>query len=582
MRLISFLFAATGRRTLSSICLPACLLIGPVLLLLFPALPFANDMLCDEWYVFGLFHNLPEAVRWWAGHRQPGRFAEILPGFVFTQLLPGTYSDYALFLLFFGLSQVLIFKSVEILFCKSRAALATIFFSCSPVVVALYAVTYDGPVVTYIALSLFGVSRAVAARSARPCLAWMLLSGFGWGAAINAHLAAASFGAFAYLFFAARVLLNQAVSFRSRVYLIVEAAIVVVLGVTLLHLFLAALAALVFKASPWLVLNQEFQAATIFVKEKNSSDWYAHWYLRDAKVGWFFLGLAMAAVQLFNCLRKLQLPQAWTNSDRYTLAIATSFIVSFGLWVVFEMAGGIFLQYETYYIMMWPFLTLTIFSGDLGWDGDRRFALVPLFLIACLLCLVPGVAGLWRFSREAHAATSVVIATGAVLLCVVALNTRWQVGRTLVAAGILLLLALVGLVTRPYEGYAIWSIKGNQARHSYARLHAGIEFTLRLTKDSRRRPVIWTNEHEISDGAGFVDSFLYCDVNRDFPEVDPEDMPVTGGFVVALARPANVTKEIDAAARSLNLDLKTVGSMMLTDERGPYDIVVMSVTAAPH
>jgi hypothetical protein len=581
MRLMSFPFAATSRRTPSSIYLPACLLIGPVLLLLFPALPFANDKLCDEWYVFGLFHNLPEAVRWWPGQRQTGRFAEILPGFVFTRLLPGTYSDYAQFLLFFGLSQVLIFKSAETLFCKSRAALATIFFSCSPLVVALYAVTCDGPVVTYISLSLFGVSRAVAARSARSCLAWMLLSGLGWGAAINAHLAAASFGVSAYLFFAARLLLNQTISFRSRVHLIAKAAVVVVLGVSLLHLFLAALAALVFKASPWIVLNQEFQAATIFAKEKISSDWYAHWYLRDAKMGWFSLGLAMAAVQFFSCLRKLQLPQAWTNSDRSTLAIATSFVASFGLWVVFEMTGGIFLQYETYYIMMWPFLTLTLFSGDLGWDGERRFALVPLYLIACLLCLVPGVAGLWRFSREAHAGTSVIIAAGVVALCVMVLNTRWQVGRTLVAAGILSLLALVGLVTRPYEGYAIWSSKGGEARRSYARLHAGIEFTLRLTKASRQRPVIWTNEHETSDGAGFVDSFLYCDVNRDFPEVDPEDMPIAGDFVVALARPETLTTQLEAAARRLSVSLKTVGTMMLRDERGPYDIVVMSVTAAP-
>jgi hypothetical protein len=576
MKRIAFFLSAVGRPPLSALYFSGCLLIGPVLLIVFPGLPFANDSLCDEWYVFGLFHHLPEAARWWSDYRQPGRFAQILPGFLLTRVLPGTYSDYAQFLLFFELSTIFIFKALEALFSTRRAALAAIFFSTSPLVVALYGVTVDAPIITYETLSLFAVARALTARSSRSCLGWMLLSGLGWGAALNAHLASASFGAFSYLFFAVRVLLKRNLSLRSKASLIGTAAVVVTLGVILLHVFLAMVAALMFNASPSIILNQYYEATRVFAIDKNSY-WISMKYFRDSKVGFFLLGLAVAGIYLFDLLRKARLLQEWTSSDRHTFAIAVTFIVSFGLWFAFDMLGAVFLQVDSYYVMMWPFLTLTIFAGDLGWDGHRQFFLVLFFAIACLLCLAPSLPDDLKFSRTALAQIATVVAIGATLLGGLTLKVKSQPGRTMLVGGFLSFLAFTGFITRPWEGGALWLNDGKDARRTYARLHAGLDFTLGLIKESPREPVVWTNENETPDGTGFEGSFLYCE-GKEFPEVDLQHRPASGDFVVALARPQNLDDRLEAAARTLKIVLKVVDTMTLKDDRGPYRIVVLSVT----
>jgi hypothetical protein len=555
-----------------------CMLIGPLLLILFPQGSFLNDNHCDAWYVFGLFHNLPEMVKWWPNDRQTGRFAEILPGFLLTRLLPGVYSDYAHFLCFFTLSAYLIFKTVEAFFSRPRAALATIFFCFSPFIIGTYGVTYDSPVITYEIVSLFGVARALTTLNPRYRLGWMLLSGLGWGAAMNAHLASSLFGAYSYLFFALRVFLERSVSLRSRISIVAAAAVFVLVGVILLNLSLGLLAALVFKTSPWIVFNQVYVAARIFAQETNQ--WIPSWYSQGANTGMYLLGLATACVCFIYYLQRARHERQSTVAERHTLAITLSFVLSFGVWFVYDMLGGVFLQYEYYFILMWPFLTLTIFAGDIGWDAESQFRFVLVFLIACCLGIIIRTPNLANISRATEAEISVVIAFGVAVLFSVALRIENGPRRTILAAGTLLLLSLMTLVARPHKmGYQLFHPPGGEAPiNAYARLHAGVNFVDWVTKGARSAPVFWTNPAEIPDAIPYASSFLACEFGY-FPAVGADiSNSQTGDFIVVIARPENLLDRIKVAIRDLKLDVKVIDTMVLKDDRGPYSILITSVT----
>lgn len=163
-------------------------MIGPVLLLIFPALPFANDGTCDPWYVYGLYFNLPDFVQWIPNGRQTARLTETLPGYFLTDILPGIASDYVNFLLFFTVAVLFLYKAAALLFSQERAAFAAIFFALSPLVIGNYAVTFSGPGITYEILALYCAVRAIRAAKLRQLSGWMFLSGIALGAGLHAHL----------------------------------------------------------------------------------------------------------------------------------------------------------------------------------------------------------------------------------------------------------------------------------------------------------------------------------------------------------------------------------------------------------
>ena len=184
------------------------LLFGPVLLLIFPSLPFANDGNCDPWYVYGLYFNLPEQLRWAPRTRQVARLTGVLPGYLLTHVLPAVESDYAISLLFFTMAVFFLYKTAALLFSRQRAAVIAIFFATSPIVIGNYAVTFSGPAITYEVLALYCAVRATRSAGLRQIFGWMFLSGVAWGAGLHAHLAVLAFSDFIYLFFALFMLLN--------------------------------------------------------------------------------------------------------------------------------------------------------------------------------------------------------------------------------------------------------------------------------------------------------------------------------------------------------------------------------------
>ena len=159
------------------------LLFGPVLLLIFPSLPFANDGHCDPWYVYGLYFNLPEQLRWAPAARQVARLPGVLPGYLLTHVLPAVESDFAIFLLFFSLAAFFLYKTAALLFSQQRAVLTAIFFATSPIVIGNYAVTFSGPAITYEVLALYCAVRATRSAGLRQLFGWMFLSGVAWARA---------------------------------------------------------------------------------------------------------------------------------------------------------------------------------------------------------------------------------------------------------------------------------------------------------------------------------------------------------------------------------------------------------------
>ena len=47
--------------------------VGPLLVLIFPSIPFGNDGNCDPWYIFGAFYLQPDLLHWYPTSREIGR-----------------------------------------------------------------------------------------------------------------------------------------------------------------------------------------------------------------------------------------------------------------------------------------------------------------------------------------------------------------------------------------------------------------------------------------------------------------------------------------------------------------------------
>ena len=227
------------------------LLFGPVLLLIFPSLPFANDGHCDPWYVYGLYFNLPEQLRWAPAARQVARLPGVLPGYLLTHVLPAVESDFAIFLLFFSLAAFFLYKTAALLFSQQRAVLTAIFFATSPIVIGNYAVTFSGPAITYEVLALYCAVRATRSAGLRQLFGWMFLSGVAWGAGLHAHLAVLAFSDFIYLFFALFMLFEPDQLLKYRIGRIAAGAAATLSGLAVITAAMSVFAAVAWGAKYW-------------------------------------------------------------------------------------------------------------------------------------------------------------------------------------------------------------------------------------------------------------------------------------------------------------------------------------------
>jgi hypothetical protein len=562
------------------------ILIGPALLVIFRVLPFANNGSCDPWYLYGLYFNLPEQVRWYPNTRQVGRLAAALPGYISTHAFPSIASDYVLFLLFFTLAVFFLYKTAALLFSSERAALVAIFFGCSPVVVGNYAVTFMGPALTYEIIALYCAIRAMLSAGSRPLFGWMVLSGMALGASLVAHLAVLAFAVFSYLAFALFIALESERSARARAERLAIGVVATSCGAAALASALVIFSVAAFGAQNWsMIFNQ-----VVYVPDALDSNatfyWQSDWYRQGPEIGMYLVGLGAAVVGIVAYRPFLRIIPGATGSERCRFAIALSFLGTAAVLVGDAVNHGIFLQYDYYFVLLWPFLALTIFAVGI----DRKPVTLSFIIIFAAACLggvaikqydLPTWLYQWRFSA------SLVFAAAAISL----LLALQQTGRAVILGCCLLALATSNVFVRPeWMGIRLWDRpNGPEWRDSYARVNSGLKFLDRTFRDPAvtiDAPKFWVDAENVSDGPYYSRSYLSCGFHP-FPNIDPERWRRSGrnferdDVLVIVARPPNLFDRAKTVLNAYDLVPAELAEKTIVDEDGPYEILVVRLSAKP-
>jgi hypothetical protein len=556
--------------------------IGPALLFVFPALPFANLGNCDPWYVYGLYFNLPEFLRWTPHMRQTGRLTATLPGYFLTYFVPGISTDYVLFLLFFGLAVLFLYKTAALFLSRERAALVAIFFGLSPLVVGNYAVTYTVHSLTYEILALYCASRAVVSSRLRHLIGWMLLSGVACGSSLHAHLAVLPFIGFVYVFFALCIALEFERSIPARAERLAAGFGALLCGVIAITLTVALFVVAEWGGRFWAILNQ-FDYLSQALERDADIFWIKDWYQNSSSVGMYILGFAAAAIGIFDRGVRLIRHNA-SVTDRRILAIAAAFIAMLTVLIYDVFSRGVTLQYEYYYVFLWPFLALVVFAADIDRGLVRKPVFILIFSVACLVGIAIKQYELPPSIRDHEPAASVAVAVVAAALLIALL----QKPRTLLLTGYLLVLASATLVVRPHQmGGQLWERpNSNEQRNSYARLKDGLKFLAQLFSDpnlSNDIPLVWVDPNGPVEGPAYSVAYYECHFHP-FPKIDPA-LWATPGLdfepgvaLVVVSRPPHLFDRVKAALKELNLVPTEIASKTISDERGPYEIMVVSVS----
>jgi hypothetical protein len=557
------------------------ILIGPALVFIFPRLPFANNGNCDPWYVHGLYFNLPEFLRWYPNLRQTGRLTATLPGYFLTYTLPGISSDYVLFFLFFTLAALFLYKTAALLLSRERAAFAAIFFALSPIVIGNYAVTYTAFSVTYEILAFYCATRAIFAGGWRRLFGWMFLSGIAWGAALQAHLGVLAFSGFIYLFFGLCVLFEFERDIRSRIGSIATGAGAVLLGLAIITAGLSIFSAVMWHAQYSTVLNQVYYVSLALERDARLY-WNKDWYLESSSIGMYLLGFAAAAIA---ASQKMPLRRDDASAaERRNFALAASFITTLAILLFHALSRGVYLQYEYYYVFLWPFLALALFAVGIERGVRTSFALVLLFALACFAGVAIKQYEMPDWAIHQQTIASLVLGVIAIVL----LFVLQRAVRTSLLGGYLLTLALLTLFVRPHEtGWQLWEAPNSkESRHSYARLNSGLKFLAATFKDPNvapfDKPKFWLDEDSVLDAPSYARSYLWCQFPR-LPNIGSErwtgpDLPFEpGDALVIVARPPDLFNRVKSALSKLNLEPGKIGSATIVDEKGPYELLVVSV-----
>lgn len=561
---------------------------GPILVLIFPALPFANNGHCDPWYVYGLFFNLPDQVHWRPTARQVGRLTETLPGYVVTHALPAVVSDYVLFLLFFTTATFFLYKAAALLLSPTRAAFATIFFAFSPIVIGNYAVTFSGPGLTYEILALYCGTRAIRCASNRGVFGWMFLSGIALGAGLQAHLAVMAFCCFVYFLFGASVFLELERDIQCRIKRIAEGAAAALVGLVAITAATSILASAMFGSKYWSIVLNQIEDVPAVLDSSARLFWQNDWFLTGPNIGMYsiIIGVGVAAIGIGRFVHTVSNRRGSLQQNRFEVAISAALgLTVLGL-LVDASRQGVFLQYDYYYALLWPFLALAIFARPI--DRDLKFGLifVIFYAVVCCVCVAIKQYALPSWINDHQAVLSLV--SGAVT--VILLLALQRAPHPALVGVCLLGFGLSALVVRSQHmgTHPLWDRpNGSEWRNSYARINSGLKFlaeTLGNGVANPHGPAFWVDGDTVSDGPAYVRSYLWCGFHH-FPKIDQERWEAgytfdSGDVLVVIAPPSNLFSRVTVALASLGLIPTKMSSMtIVNEEEGPYEILVVSVAA---
>ena len=298
----------------------------------------------------------------------------------------------------------------------------------------------------------------------------------------------------------------------------------------------------------------------------------------------FLLGLGAAAIGAITIRQKLAQRKA-TDPERRDLAIAISFALTMGLLLADDSPHGVFLQYDYYYVLLWPFLALTIFSVVPDADFPAKDFLPLCFASACLLGI-----GVKQYDMPNWAAAYQVAELIAIAILAIALILALQrSARVWIFTGYLLMLATSTLIVRPDDfGGLLWEAPNdNLRRHSYARLNSGLRFLAQTFSDPKLHvnnvPQFWADEENVDDGLPYPRSYIWCGFHR-FPKIDPERWQtrygkfLPGEILVIVARPPNLFDRARKILNGLKLEPTELASKTIADDDGSYEILVVRLS----
>ena len=558
------------------------LAVGPAVMALLPAIPFANNVHCDPWYIFGAYYNYPDFLRWFPAARQVARVPEIIPGYFFTRVLNGVLADYALFLFYYVVSLFFLHQTARLIMSRVPSLLATISFATQPLILGNYSATLDAPAVTYNIICLYLV--IAAARSEEATRRRMLIcgSGLALGAAVHAYLGMITFAFANYVAYAAYALLYRRDSFNRRIGEIASGALLTLFGV-IVATVVTGLVLMAFGGSFTQVMNQIWAIPQV---SKNAAAffWKDQWYLEGSVVGLLLLAGGVSVLNLMNA----QFASRHEHRESgliLALSIATLSLIIVQL--LYNSIGGVFIQYDYYYFFMIPYITLIIFSPFTYVRLPLLFGRpvgAMLFLLGSLATILPRFSDLPKlYSTPTRALVSMGLAICAV--CLYAAPSIFPRHARSSTLGYLSVLLLFSVVVRPTQvGQNIWTEQANplRAQEAYARIRQGLEFL--HTVNFARPPKFWVDmEYNPGELLAYPRSYFYCG----FPQF-PDALPPAGiglepfradDDVVVVSRLADLSNTAKAAFANDGIKVTEIATAPIVGDNVGYGIVVEHVTA---
>ena len=471
--------------------------VGPVLIAIHPAIPFLNDGNCDPWFLFGTFYHFPDATHWQGNHgpgRQIARLTQVIPGYFLTKAFDGIGADYAMFFMYYSAAVLFFHRAVRILIDDKVALFAAILFAVHPLIVANYSVTFASPAITYSIASLYFVARALVAENGRGKLAWLFVSGIAMGAALHAYLGIVAFGIANYLIYMFRVFFYAPATIWQRIWGVVKAGLVVAAGMAGFTVALGGVAVL-FGADFTLVFTQFLYIPTAHT---NSAEYYykPDWYLHGGVAGTLVAACLASGINFHLCRARTKRFALREEVRKSVLSISWAILFLTILLLAYNELGGVFLQYDYYYVFFVPYFCLVIFSPLLFFDFGKSSSVVmwaTVFLLCCLgaIAVNDDVLGwLHQSPIEAVASLAVAVCAGLTYGYFVFAHRIGAGAAALFAALIILMLIIV----RPEQmGAQIWTFPRNlQDARAYQRVREGLAVLNRL--HFKNFPQFWVDQ----------------------------------------------------------------------------------------
>jgi hypothetical protein len=571
-----------------SYCASIILVIGPLLVLLLPSIPFQNGRQCDPWYIFGLFYTLPDAMHWYTGYRQIARLPAVIPGFVATHLFDGVLADYALFTLYYLVSLIFLYKAMRWLFSRPIALLGTIFYAAHPLILGNYSITYTAPAVVYNIVCLYFIARAITAESLQQKQFMILASGIAVGTAIHAHLAIASFAFANYVIYAAYEYFSRKHSIFGWLRRMLLSGISTFVGLMIVTVVLGAINAITFHVSFFTIFNQ-LAAIPFETINVATNYWRPDWYLSGPKVGLFMLGALVATLNLVRTRINHHVLGEGNDLQHRLAAISFGILVLVGAQILYNQLGGVFMQYDHYYVFFVPYLALILFSTLTFEEGRVRYPIITLFLVGSLIAAsIRNDVFPWLYLPRTEAyASAIMTIIVASAYAIVSFSKRTASPLLWTTLYLATLVAMTAIVRPEQMGRGIWQRQERLAdRNAYARTREGLKLIGRLGLATP--PKFWINEDEgYGELIAYPRSYLACAVSQ-FPQLDaslPRQRFLPGDNVIVVAHLDDLASKARKAFATLGLAVEQTTQSVIDFHGRRYEMVVEHVTGdteVPH